>query len=271
MKVRCSDSCSLVTTSLPHPLTLGNARPLMLGRFLIAGLLIAGSGCSTSGPAQDTTGNDRQAAEASAPPPTPEYTTELMNRAESGDPEAQTTLAANYLYGYGVPKNKQLAADWAKKAATAGYPVAQAMLGYSYATGDILPRDLRESQAWYRRAALQGEVSAQRALGDIYSKGIGVPADMSAATMWWKRAAAQGDPKSQGMLGGCYAFGDGVPKDYVEAYTWLNLAAASSHPSKEVFAAVRDQVEREMTPDQISRAQAASRSFVPRSEGATRP
>jgi TPR repeat protein len=57
-----------------------------------------------------------------------------------------------------------------------------------------------------------------------------------------------------------YADGDGVPKDLVIAYMWLNLAAAKGEPNAK---ANRDNIERQMTPDQIAEAQRLSRQWKP--------
>jgi hypothetical protein len=50
------------------------------------------------------------------------YSTDLEQRARSGDPAAQIDLAIAYEKGNGVPKNEQKAIEWFQKARASGFP-----------------------------------------------------------------------------------------------------------------------------------------------------
>jgi hypothetical protein len=69
------------------------------------------------------------------------------------------------------------------------------------------------------------------------------------------------DKESQFHLGLMYKNGAGVAKDVVEGYKWLTLAYIQSYPGAEK---VRDQMRREMTPEQIALAEQRAMQFNPK-------
>ncbi len=118
------------------------------------------------------------------------YFQALREKAESGDPRAQTALGYEYQLGVGPAKN----------------------------------RDLVKASYWYRRAAEKGFSKAQNYLGEMYKLGQGVPQDFSKAAFWYRRAANQGHAVAQMSLGILYGKGQGVSKNLVQAYKWIALA-----------------------------------------------
>jgi len=86
---------------------------------------------------------------------------ELVEKANKGDAEAQTALAERYQKGEGVPKNDAEAAKWYRKAAEQGVPDAQYTLGKMYGDGDGVPKNGAEAAKWYRKAGEQGVADAQ--------------------------------------------------------------------------------------------------------------
>ena len=104
---------------------------------------------------------------------------------------------------------------------------------------------------WYRLAADQGNALAQLKLGLKYDNGEGVLKDEDEAVRWYRLAADQGDAGAQFMLGVMYDNGEGVLKDSVLAHMWLNIAGANGD---EVARENRDNLERDMTRAEISRA-----------------
>ena len=73
-----------------------------------------------------------------------------------------------------------------------------------------------------------------------------------------RKLADQGDAKAQYRLGVFYN-GEGVPKDYVLAYMWVNLSLAEDNNIKAKESI--DNLEKEMTPEQIEEAQKLSREW----------
>jgi uncharacterized protein len=154
---------------------------------------------------------------------------------------------------------------------------AQSTLGNMYADGQGVPEDYAEAAQWYRKAAEKGYARAQSALGFMYDQGQGVPQDYAEAVKWYRKGAEQGNAFGQSSLGFMYDLGQGVPRNYVLAHMWFNLAAAHSHndfadygdwadvmyegTKTDVF--MRDEVAKEMTPDQIAEAQRMAREWKP--------
>ena len=100
-------------------------------------------------------------------------------------------------------------------------------------------------------AAQAGDAIAQYNLGVMYSDGNGVIKDGAEAVRWYRLAADQGLAEAQSNLGGMYFEGSGVPRDIVTAHMWLNIASANG---AEPAAGLRDSLEQEMTPEDISEA-----------------
>jgi hypothetical protein len=110
-------------------------------------------------------------------------------------------IGRDYDNGLTVPKNRELAGAWYKKA---------------------IP--------WYELAAKKGDAYAQEHLGDFYSEGRGVSRDKDQAYFWWRESAANGRVSAQYRLGQKYYFGEDVEKNFVEALFWFHVVLAS-HPS----------------------------------------
>jgi hypothetical protein len=146
-----------------------------------------------------------------------------------------------------------------RKDAEQGNAPAQFNLGWMHEYGEGVPKDSAKAVEWYRKAAEQGHAKAQSNLGVMYAKGDGVPKDSAKAVQWWRKAAEQGYAAAQNGLGVMYAKGEGVPKDTVSAYMYLNLASSTESNA----AKARDELAKEMTPDQISEAQRLSREWKP--------
>ena len=104
-----------------------------------------------------------------------ETLSELQQRAESGDSDAQYDLAMRYWEGKeGAPKDDSKAFYWAKKAAEQGNAYAQSWVGYFYENAYGTARDFGEAAYWYRRSADQGNRFSQNNLGECYYYGRGV-------------------------------------------------------------------------------------------------
>jgi TPR repeat protein len=119
---------------------------------------------------------------------------------------------------------------------------------------------VREFMPELQRKAQQGEAAAQANLAALYQRGIGVPRDARQAVAWYEQAAAQGYGWAQWELGRAYAEGRAVLRDDVLAWAWANLAAAGGLP---YAAALREEVERRLTPAQRAEAQRLARTWRP--------
>jgi len=90
-----------------------------------------------------------------------------FSRAQTGDSEAQNTLANLYMLGLGVPQSRPLAAHWYLKAALTGHVPAQINLGQLYWNGLGVPRHVEHSVGWFYLAKMAGSEHAEAHLDYI--------------------------------------------------------------------------------------------------------
>jgi hypothetical protein len=107
--------------------------------------------------------------------------------------------------------------------------------------------------------AEQGDADAQFNLGLMYETGDGVARDYAEAIKWYRLAARQGISKAQNNLGVMYELGSGVLQNNVTAHMWYNIASANGN---EKSAKWRDEIAANMTPDDISQAQAMASECI---------
>ena len=96
-------------------------------------------------------------------------------------------------------------------------------------------------------------------MGIIYAGGEGVLQDDAEAARWYRLAAEQGGARVQFNLGLIYLDGRGVLKDPVLAHMWFNIAGANG---SETARESRDNLERDMTRAEISRATELARTCM---------
>ena len=187
------------------------------------------------------------------------------NRARTGSlPGLVTALVVVLAVSLGaeqVPRGLQERAD-------RGDPQAQTELGSRYYAGRGVPQDDAAAVRWTRLAAEQGHAPAQYNLGLLYFRSRGVLGDDAEAARWYRAAAEQGYAPGQGGLGYMYAYGAGVERDPVRAYMWLELArtGADSDFTRELYARQRDELASEMTAEQVGEAQRLAREWTPAPE-----
>lgn len=185
---------------------------------------------------------------------------ELYKKAAyQGNAGAEFDLGVMYQQGIGVPKDANAAIAWYDGAAVQGNSNAENNLGLMYEQGDGVPKDATKAAEWLQKSATQGNDEAEVGLGFLYYNGSGVPKDASKAVEWWQKSAAKGNASAQGDLAASYAEGVGVSQDNVLGYAWFNLAASQGDVQA---AAARTNLEKKMTPEQISEAQHLSSSWV---------
>ena len=132
-------------------------------------------------------------------------------------------------------------------------------LGLMYENGQGVPQDYAEAVSWYRKAAEQGHAYAQSNIGLMYVSGQGVPQDYAEAVRWYRKAAEQGTVQAQYSLALGYKYGVGVLQDNILAHMWFNIGGANG---SELGSENRDLIAKEMTPQDISTAQAMARTCM---------
>ena len=148
--------------------------------------------------------------------------------------------------------------EW-KPLAEQGNASAQVNLGIMYEFGRGVPEDHKEAFKWYKLAAEQGYAEGQFYLARRYDQGEGVLQDYKEALKWRRLAAEQGFARAQFILSLNYEGGNGVLQDNIMAHMWSNIATANGYaPAKRT----RDIQSKQMTPADISKAQAMARECM---------
>ncbi len=83
-------------------------------------------------------------------------TVELIDMAESGDPDAQFKLGYRYLMDEEYSYNREEGLKWLKLSAENGNIFAQHNLGSIFFEGRIVEKDTDEATVWYTKAAESG-------------------------------------------------------------------------------------------------------------------
>lgn len=95
---------------------------------------------------------------------------ELKNKAEQGNAEAQYSLGVCYRCGDGVEKNVEEAVKWYRKSAEQGYARAQHNLGICYYNADGVIQNNVKALAWVSAAYANGDNKATKAMRVIKQK-----------------------------------------------------------------------------------------------------
>jgi uncharacterized protein len=160
----------------------------------------------------------------------------LENKAKTGDPEAETTLALAYHAAVLLKRDDAESLRLLHKAATRNYMAAEETLGLFAEKGiGVAEPAPGEAMEWFRKAAKQGSLDATTNIALMYADGVGVVKDPTLAIIWFRQAAEGGEGAAQYNLALMYARGEGTPQDYKESLHWLTAAA-----DKDVVPAVMD-------------------------------
>ena len=107
---------------------------------------------------------------------------------------------------------------------------------------------------------------AQFKLGKLYFEGHGVPLNNAKAIEWIEKAGKNKLEEAQVFLGNHYSKGDIIPRDPVVAYAWFNLAA-SGKDKEGGSKAQREKLAKELSDEQIAKAQDVSLEFLSGEKG----
>lgn len=159
---------------------------------------------------------------------------ELTPLAEEGNALAMGLLARIYwVGGTGLTKNRELAADYAKKAlpglikeAEAENGLAQSTLSVLYREGNGTEKDCAKAVDWAKKSANQNDAFGLNALGNLFdAAGSCLPKDAEQAAQLYRKAAEQGHGGAQYNLGWRYGNGTGLAKDDQQAVSWFRKSA----------------------------------------------
>jgi len=174
---------------------------------------------------------------------------------------ARCALAQDFdkgLEAYNAGEYATAVQEW-RPLAERGDARAQTLVGIMYENGRGVPQNDAQAVKWYQLAAEQGYAFARYNLGGMYKNGRGVPQDYTEAVRLYRLSAEQGHALAQTNLGVLYVSGFGVQQDSVLAHMWFNLGAANGN---EFGAENRESIAREMTSQEIEKAQALARTCM---------
>ncbi len=157
---------------------------------------------------------------------------EFRKSADAGDARGMFNLAKMYLYGEGVPKDREVYADWIRRAAEDGFAEAENSMGWIYTHWRDRPV---VGFQWYLRAAAQGNVDSLSNVAYGYEHGFGVDANGAKAIEFYTRAVDAGLPTAGYQIGVMHYSGEVVPKDFAKAAEYFKRGAAQEHAKSEFF------------------------------------
>jgi len=183
---------------------------------------------------------------------------------EKGSPLAMNRLGLMHLSGQGALQDFEMGAEMICQAADQGDANAQFNCGNLYLQGKGLTEDKKLAIKYFEKASEQDHIAAQNFLGLAHLKGEGVTANSKKANAQFKKTADAGNPLGMFQLAEYYADDDGEGhKNLEESHMYFNLAASYGHPGA---AARRDEVQAQMTPEAIVRAQKMARDWTAKVE-----
>ncbi len=184
----------------------------------------------------------------------------LLDAAERGHGPAAYEVGLAYKDGRGTAQNLEAGAKWINAAAERGDARAQYLIGAIYYYGTGVAQNYEAAVAHLADAAVQGHPEAQHLLAQAFANGRGVPKNPAWAARWYGKAAARGLVDAQFSYGVVRASGLGLPRNRMRGYAWLLLAERGGHGTAH---AVGDALRKQMTLEQVTRAQGRADGFVP--------
>lgn len=152
-----------------------------------------------------------------------EYSYQLLQKANSGDKNAQYDMGYVYEWGRGIAENKAMAITWYTKAANNGHLKAMKKLYSHYIDKQ---EDVQTGLVWIEKAAGVGDVQSMTNLGYIYERGsYGCQINYDKAFYWYEKAAKHNDWYSYGKIGWYYYEGQGTSTNYSKAVECFTIGA----------------------------------------------
>ena len=114
--------------------------------------------------------------------------------------QSEQWIGNRYFYGYGIPRNRRLAAQYYFMAAREGDGFSSNQLGLMHENAWGVSQDYRRATRWYWLAARQGNSEGAVNLGRMLENGIGVDKDLKQAEYWYGVAAVAGNLSAKSRL-----------------------------------------------------------------------
>jgi len=151
--------------------------------------------------------------------------------ADSGNPDAMTSLGFMYQNGQGIEKNDTHAFNLYIKAAESEQPYALFNLGLLYASGQGgVEENHFKAFDYFQRSAIAGVELAQYETALRFERGLGCVQDFKQAAYWYEEAAKRGHAEAFNNLGVLYKDGSGVEQNYHRAFVCFSRASEKNLP-----------------------------------------
>lgn len=153
---------------------------------------------------------------------------ELAPLAARGDPEAQFYVAKMHYFGFGIPKDLDIAFIRYTDSAEQAYMKAQHNLGLMYINGLSTDTNPELGYEWIAKAAAQGFALSQFMMGvALTMEGSPLQQDITRGLEYYEAAALQNYPEAFTQLGEHFAFRE---SDNVKAGDYFDKGAALGDP-----------------------------------------
>jgi TPR repeat protein len=174
---------------------------------------------------------------------------------EIGSILAMNRLGLLYLEGTTLLRDYAEAARLFCTSADAGDQTGQLNCALMLKDGNGVDADAAEAVRYFELASQQGNIAAKNLLGQMLATGDGVPVDTDAARALFVETALEGNAMGLFELAKSFVAED----DLVQAYAYANLATVRQHTQAR---ALRDDLEAQMTSDQINAGQEQAKAWT---------
>jgi TPR repeat protein len=157
------------------------------------------------------------------------YSDNLKALADSGDTDAETSLAVAYLQGNGTKRDVELAASLFQVAYGQGGADAAAWLGSLYIAGQGGAANMPKGLALIKEAQDDGSSVGVRFAASALEKGIGQPANVRKALDLYQIAADQLDPVARDRMGMALQAGIYRTRDLNQAAALYDQASTAGY------------------------------------------
>jgi TPR repeat protein len=147
--------------------------------------------------------------------------------ADKGNPAAQANLADMYRLGDGVPKNPDLAFQWAMKSSEKKWPAGLNQLGILFRDGVGVRQDSERAIALFKEAATSNKSPISYSnIGRMYYVGTGIPVNIPEARKWFEAGIKVNDGDSFAFLSDIHnRLAKDSPADAAKAFEYAQKAA----------------------------------------------
>jgi CHAT domain-containing protein/TPR repeat protein len=160
---------------------------------------------------------------------------QAKQRADAGDAYAQAVASIHYSLGWQVPKNVDLALQYAMASAKAGHPLGAYRVGAALRSGEGVDKDEERGLSIQAETAdglnnMSGDPYAMTSLGVMLFQGKILQENKREAARLYKAAADMGYAPALFNYAMCAEAGHGIRKDLQVREAYLKKAAAWDYP-----------------------------------------